>query len=104
MTLKLILHIRKKEGFVSLDRTAYRSTEFIQIELFRGGRKKTARVQLGVAEEFKECAVNRISAGFRTDKDCWACPRAPFCGVVIRKNLELLDGIDRRKNGNAACC
>src|SRR5437867_12554987 len=44
-----------------------------------------------------------VAAGFCRNQHCWTCASTIFRRVVVGKDFEFLDGIDRRYDRNAAC-
>ena len=102
MQLSLSLIVDEEEGLVLLERSTQRATELVQVELFPLAGEIAACVQRGVAEEFKYCSVKRVRSRLGGDQNGRARARTIFGGIVIAENLEFLDGIDRRQNGNSA--
>src|SRR5271154_3127062 len=43
-----------------------------------------------------------VGSGFRGQQNRWSCARAVFGGIVVGQNLEFLNGVDGRKNGDTA--
>jgi len=102
VALILLFSIDEEEGFVLANGAADGAAELIQIELFGGGGEEAFGVERGVAEEFKERAMEIVVAGFCGDKNGWSRARAVFSGIVVSENFEFLDGIDRGKNSDTA--
>src|SRR5262249_7390636 len=102
--LSLPLVVGEEKRLVLLDGTAQRGAELIQIELFLGCRKKAAGVQLRVAEKLKHRAVKLVGSGFRGHEHGGTRTRTIFCRIIVSKDLELLDSVNRRQNGDSTRC
>ena len=102
MPLHLSLIIGEEESLVFLQRAAQRASELIQIEFLRRGSEEAACVQVCIAEELEQRPVEVIGPRLSRHQNgrTGACPI--FRGVVKGQDLEFLDGIDGRENGDAA--
>src|SRR6266478_891424 len=103
MALILLLAVDEKEGLILSNGPTDRSAKLIQVELLRGGCEKALRVETGVAQKLKQRSVESVGSRFRGDQHRRARPRSVLRRVVIGEDLELLNGINRRQNSDAAC-
>ena len=87
------LVIGEEEDLVLADRAAQRSSELVLVERPARGRKVVAGVQIGIAQEFENVAVERVGAGFGHHVDLASAEFAVFRVEVARENPELGDGI-----------
>ena len=61
------------------------------------------RIQFRISEEFKQRTMKLVRTRLRGYQDGWTRARPPLCRVVVGQNLELLDGVNRRQDRDAAC-
>ena len=94
------LIVGEEENLVLADRAADGSSKLVLVERAARGRKIVAGIQIGVAQEFEDIAVECIGPGFRDHVDLAAAELAVFRVEVAGENPELGDGIqvgnDRR--------
>ena len=102
MPLHLVLRIDEEKGLVFPDRAAYRTAPLIQVELLGAGGEEAPRIEARVAEVFEDGAVKLVRPRFGRHKHGRTRAGSVLRGIVIRQNLELLDGIERRQDRNAA--
>src|SRR6266849_674553 len=103
MALILLLAVDEKEGLILSNGATYRSAKLIQIELLRGGCEKALRVETGVTQKLEQRSVEGVRSRFCGHQYGRAGPRSILRGVVVREDLELLNGIDRRQNPDPPC-
>ena len=86
----------EKERLVPENRSAERTAELVALEFrFRvSGRivEKVRRVEVVIAEEFKDRAVKGIGPGFRDRADNGSGLAAVFGGIIVGDDLEFFDG------------
>jgi len=110
MALIFLLAIDQRRRSYSFGLVRLCPAKLIQIELFRGGCVKALGVQIGVSQELEKRAVEN-----RWFPTCWSLeqsvPRVCHTPrrVVIGKDLELLNGVDRRQKSRSRrpsthCC
>src|SRR5215510_2344137 len=86
------------------DRPAERAAENVITErrflllAVHNRREEIGRVQRVVAQVFKQRAVKLVAARFSRGDDDAARRTAVFRRVIVRENLDLLHGLDRRVN------
>ena len=101
--LPLALIVREKERAVPANGTSDHATELIATELRldrRGRRKEIARIQRFVPEELEHAAAKRVAAGFGRQIDDAAVEASELRGRTIGLDLELLDRVDVREEGD----
>src|SRR5580658_311738 len=102
MPLVFLLPVTEEEELVFFDGAANRGAELIEVELFCIRGKKGTSVEIRVAEELEETAVELVASGFRRNQNGRAAACAKFSRIVIGEYFELLDRVDGRKNRNLA--
>ncbi len=94
------LIIGEKENLVLPDRAADGSPELVLVKRAARGRKIVAGIEIRVAQEFEDIAVECVGAGLRDHVDLASAELAVFRVEVAGENPELGDGIqvgnDRR--------
>src|SRR5579864_5659247 len=102
MHLPLGFIIYKEKRLILLEGPTHRGAELVQIELLAGGREVAARIQSGVAEELEDGSVQLVGSRLGCNQHGRTRTRAVLGREVVAENLEFLNGIDRRQNGNSA--
>ena len=94
------LIIGEEENLVLSDRAADGASELVLVKRAAGGRKVVAGIEIRVAQEFEDIAVECVGPRLRDHADLAAAELAVFRVEVAGENPELGDGIqvgnDRR--------
>ncbi len=90
-----------EENPVSRDGAAERAAELILVKGSARGRKVIARIEIRVAQKFKDIAVEHVAAGLGDDVDLAATVFAIFGVEIVGENPELGDGVEIGNNSGA---
>ncbi len=102
MPLSFCLIVNEEESFVLLNRAAERASELIEVELFLGKGEKAFCIELRVAEKLEKRTVQLIRSRFRGYQHGRTRAGTVLGRVVVGKNLEFLNGVNRREHCDAA--
>src|SRR6266478_2268675 len=101
-TLKFLFAVDEEKCLVLSDWSANRPAKLIQVEFFRGRCEKALGVQRCVSQEFEQRAVEIVVPGLGGQQHRWTRASSVLRRVVICQDLKLLNGVDRREDGDAA--
>src|SRR4029077_20689349 len=101
MALILLFAIQKEKCLVLANRPTDRSAKLIQVEFLSRTCEKALRIKARVAQKFVQAPVKTVASRLRRKQHCWPRASSVLRGVVIGKNLDLLNRVDRREDRNA---
>ena len=88
------LIVAEKENLVPANRAAKGAAKLVLIEGSARGREIIARIEIGVAREFKNVAVKCVGSGLGDDIDLAAAEFAVLRVKIVGQNAKLGDGIE----------